>query len=212
MSTAALRTVAKHTTRITRGAGIRSPFAILAAGEHSSPLTSAPAANANVSPIHVYEKQDGFHLNHASISSSGQRVYVVSEPDPRSTPYEVPYGAYPTYAPYVNFPVTDAPPSGQRASTSPNFAHSTTTRAAPQNPSGVRESSAVRAGEAPGEMHQRGGSFGGLGLMDKASTTPGEGELASRNPQPDDSRVAEKFSSMGVDNAWKARKWTLHSW
>lgn len=162
MSAAALRTVAKHTTRITRTAGIRSPFAVLTAGEHSSPLSSSTAASAHLSPIHVYEKQDGYHMTHPEVSSGGQRVYVVSQPDPQSTPYEVPYGAYPTSAPYVNFPITDAPPSGQRASTSPNFAHPATTR--------------------------------------------GDSELASRNPQPDDARVAEKFSSLGVDNAWKARK------
>lgn len=42
--------------------------------------------------------------------------------------------------------------------------------------------------------------------MDAASTTKGEGELATRNPQPDDVKVAEKFSALGVDNAWKARK------
>ena len=42
--------------------------------------------------------------------------------------------------------------------------------------------------------------------MDAASTKPGEGELASRNPQPDDTKVAEKNSALGVDHAWKERK------
>ena len=83
-------------------------------------------------------------------------------------------------------------------------------RAAPQNPTGsndaagIQESAAVRFRDAPGEQSK--GSGGGLGLMDAASTKPGEGELASRNPQPDDPKVAEKFSALGVDNAWKARK------
>ena len=69
---------------------------------------------------------------------------------------------------------------------------------------GVQESATVRFRDAPGELQR--GSGGGLGLMDAETTKPGQGELASRNPQPDDSRVAEKFSSMGLDNAWKARK------
>lgn len=41
--------------------------------------------------------------------------------------------------------------------------------------------------------------------MDKAGTQPGDGELASRNPQPD-GKVAEKFSKLGVEGAWKERK------
>ena len=75
----------------------------------------------------------------------------------------------------------------------------------PQNPAGVKQSSAVRFWEAPGEM--QGGSSGGLGLMDQSSTKQGDlGELPSKNPQPDAPGVAEKFSKLGVDNAWKARK------
>ncbi|THH02796.1 hypothetical protein EW026_g110 [Hermanssonia centrifuga] len=201
----ALRSVAKHTRSVSRTIAaaptrsFHSPFAVLS----SSPLTSPPAPSSEVSPL--YEKQLD-HSPHPQLSPSGQRTYVVSEPDPRSTPYEVPYGAYPTSAPYQNFPATEAPTIEPRASTSPNLAHPSTTRAVPQNPEGVQESSAVRFREAPGKLYEKGGSYGGLGLMDEASTKPGEGELSSRNPQPDQPDVAKKFSDLGVDNAWKARK------
>lgn len=55
-------------------------------------------------------------------------------------------------------------------------------------------------------MGKREGGYGGLGLMDGASTEEGKGELASRNPQPDQPDVAEKNSKLGVKNAWKDRK------
>jgi len=80
------------------------------------------------------------------------------------------------------------------------------TESVPRNESGVMESAAVRFREAPGELHQRGGSDGGLGLMDAKGTTQGKGELASRNPAPDRPEVAEKFSTLGNAKAWKARK------
>lgn len=212
MSTA-LRSLAKHTRSLSRTAravtasstrAFHSPFGVLS-NDASSPLTSPPPVHSAASQ--AYEKQDGHHPNHPVLSPSGQRTYVVSEPDPRATPYDVPYGAFPTSAPYVNFTPTEPPTPGPRASTSPNLAHPTTTRAVPQNPSGVRESAAVRNSEAPGEMGERGGSNGGLGLMDAKTTKPGDlGELPSVNPQPDAPGVAEKFSAMGVDHAWKARK------
>ena len=136
-----------------------------------------------------------------------RRVHDLITESARATPYDVPYGAFPTSAPYVNFAATEPPVTGPRSSTSPDLAHPFTTRRVPQNSSGVKESSAVRFREAQGELHTRGGSDGGLGLMDKASTKPGDlGELPSSNPPPDAPGVAEKFSAMGVDHAWKARK------
>jgi len=54
-------------------------------------------------------------------------------------------------------------------------------------------------------MGKSGGSRGGLDMMDKAGTTPPELKPTERNPQPDSS-VAEKFSKLGVKNAWKERK------
>jgi len=50
-----------------------------------------------------------------------------------------------------------------------------------------------------------GGSFGGVAMMDWNGFTPGEGELAERNPPPDGD-AAEMYSKAGVDEAWKLRK------
>lgn len=205
---AALRSVAKHVRTRTLTAGSRqtrafhSPFAVLSQSTPSTPSHQPPPA----SPL--YEKQ-AEHTAHPTLSPSGQRHYVVSEPDPRSTPYEVPYGAYPTSAPYQNYAATDAPKTSPRSSTSADLAHPVTTRAATQNPTGandaegIQESASVRFRSAPGQMQD--GGDGGLGLMDKATTKPGQGELAERNPQPDAPGVAEKNSKAGVDNAWKIR-------
>lgn len=207
MSTSA-RVAAKHTRSLSRtlapapssSRAFHSPFTVLA----PSPLTTQPP-----SPAHItYEKQLE-HTAAPTLSPSGTRTYVVSEPDPRATPYEVPYGAYPTSAPYQSFKPTSAPITTPRSSTSSSLAHPWTTRAASHNHTGandakgIQESASVRFAEAPGEM--KAGSSGGLGLMDKATTKPGVGKLASRNPQPDDPAVAKKFSDMGNANAWKAR-------
>ncbi|KZT73606.1 hypothetical protein DAEQUDRAFT_683890 [Daedalea quercina L-15889] len=202
----AFRAVSKHTrslsrTMTARPAAVRafhSPFKVLA----NSPLTSPPPPSSTVSPI--YEKQQD-HSPEPQRSHAGTQTYVVSEPDPSHTPYEVPSGAYPTSAPYQNFAATEAPNQGaQRSSTSASYAHPTLTRKVPQNESGVMASAAVRHAEAPGEMV--GGSGGGLGLMDGKSTRSGEGSLAERNPAPDTPGVAEKWSKMGNANAWKDRK------
>ncbi|KAH9949959.1 hypothetical protein B0H21DRAFT_725515 [Amylocystis lapponica] len=201
-----LRSLSKHTralshtvpTKPSTARAFHSPFVSL-----SSPLTTPPPPTSHVSPL--YEKQ----LDHSpdpQVSSAGTRTYVVSEPDPANTPYAVPSGAYPTSAPYQHYAATELPATegAQYASTSPGLAHPITSRA-PQNESGVKESSAVRHSNAPGEMHERGGSAGGLGLMDKAGTRAGSGSLAERNPPPL-FEYAEKFAKAGVDNAWKERK------
>ncbi|KAH9930033.1 uncharacterized protein B0H18DRAFT_994889 [Fomitopsis serialis] len=207
----AIRAVSKHARSLSRTTPARpaalrafhSPFKVLA----NSPLTSPPAPGSTVSPVSpVYEKQQD-HSPDPQTSHAGTKTYVVSEPDPAHTPYEVPSGAYPTSAPYQNYAAADAPAlanGAQRSSTSASPAHPTLTRAVPQNESGVQESAAVRNGEAPGRM--RGGSGGGLGLMDEKSTRSGEGSLPERNPAPDSPGVAERWSKLGNDNAWKDRK------
>ncbi|KAJ4495200.1 hypothetical protein C8J55DRAFT_484832 [Lentinula edodes] len=175
-----------------------SPFAVLGT-THSTPSSTASSVN-------VYEKQVDFSPEPVPYNG-GQRTYVVSEPDPANTHYQVPAGAYPTSLPYVNFPATEAPnQEGQRSSTSSSLAHPVLTQAAAHNQSGVGESSAVRHATAPGSMGQRGGSHGGLGLSDQPSTHAGQGSLADRNPPPIESDVVEKFSKMSVKDAWKARK------
>lgn len=129
-----------------------SPFVVLSASNRlttPSPSTAAP----------IYEKQDD-SSSEPHLSSSGTRTYVVSEPDPSNTPYEVPSGAYPTSAPYVGYNPTTAPnPKGLYSSTSSSIPHPYTTRTAFQNEGGVGGSAAVRSAEAPAEM---GGIRGGL--------------------------------------------------
>lgn len=210
----ALRSLSKHSRTLSRSIAaantapsraFHSPFAVLSSAQpsHAPPPPSQPTSA-------LYEKQ-AEHTTNPTLSYAGTRTYVVSEPDPRApSHYGVPHGAYPTTAPYVSYAPTEAPTTGPRSAASPDLAHPVTTRAAPQNPTGandaagIQESAAVRFREAPGATAA--GSDGGLGLMDKATRKPGEGELASRNPQPDDPAVAEKFSKLGVDNAWKERK------
>jgi hypothetical protein len=117
-----------------------SPFVTL----KDSPLTSPPSASASVSPI--YEKQ--FDSSPEPVNSpSGRRTYVVSEQDASSKYYEVPSGAYPTSAPYVNFTHTEAPDTygAQVSSTSSTrLAHKHTIRTVSQNRSGFGESAAVK--------------------------------------------------------------------
>ncbi|CAA7268193.1 unnamed protein product [Cyclocybe aegerita] len=179
-----------------------SPFAVLGDG----PLSATTPAAASAISAH-YEKQ--YEPTPEPVASHGRyRTYVVSEPEPTSRHYQVPAGAYPTSAPYINFTATPAPDTTnvQYSSTSADIlAHGFTTRAAPQHRRGVGESSAIRNASAPGEMGTRGGSNGGRTMMDKKGTTPGVGQLADRNPPPDGS-AAEKFSKAGVEGAWKLRK------
>lgn len=137
-----------------------SPFVALSA---SSRLTT-PSSSATAP---IYEKQHDTSPE-PHLSSSGTRTYVVSEPDPSNTPYEVPSGAYPTSAPYVSFASSTTPnPEARHSSTNASLLHSYNTRT-------VGESAAVRNTEVPGEMSHRGGSHGGVGLMDAASTKPGK--------------------------------------
>ncbi|KAI1797233.1 hypothetical protein LXA43DRAFT_969231 [Ganoderma leucocontextum] len=201
----ALRTLSKHARSLSAPSHARafhSPFAMLTKSE--SPLTKTPAPTSTAAGI--YERNIQYDAE-PFVSGAGHRTYVVSTPDPANTPYEVPSGAYPTSAPYQNYTRTEAPvPSGaQFASTSTGFAHPLTNRV-PRNESGVRESAAIRFRDAPGEMHARGGSYGGKGLADPAGTQKGPGgELPDVNLPPLFEN-AERFSKAGVDNAWKERK------
>lgn len=188
-------------SRLSRPSASRSfhtPFAVLG----NSPLTSPPPPTSS-----VYEKQ----LDHSPEpidTFSGTRTYVVSEPDASSKFYEVPSGAYPTSAPYVNFTPTETPNSDGAlvsSTSSTPLAHEQTTRTVPQHKGGVGESSAVRHAQAPGQMGERGGSHGGLGLMDEKGTIPSEVSPIDRNPPPDGD-IAETFSKKGIRDAWKERK------
>jgi hypothetical protein len=61
----------------------------------------------------------------------------------------------------------------------------------------------LHASTAPGEMHTRGGSEGGLGLMDAARSqaTHQPNTLAERNLPPSD-----EGGRLGNSEAWKHRK------
>ncbi|KAG6879887.1 hypothetical protein C0992_010240 [Termitomyces sp. T32_za158] len=172
-----------------------SPFAALG----DSPLMSHTPTH----PSAIYEKQMDFS---PELFHGRRTVYVVSEPDASSKHYSVPSGAYPTASPYIDFPATEAPniSGAQVSSTSSSLlAHEQTIRTVPTHPDGVGESASVRYAMAPGEMVA--GSEGGLGLMDKKGTIPPQVTPTDRNPQPD-GVMAEVFSKMGIDEAWKLRK------
>lgn len=137
MSSSLRQSISRHSRSLSRSLAantqmraFHSPFAVLS----SAPLTHSPSEG----PSPLYEKQWDT-TTHPTLSPSGQRTYVVSEPDPQGTPYDVPFGAYPTSAPYRNFAPTEAPKTTPRSSTSPDLAHPVTTRAASQNPTGSND-------------------------------------------------------------------------
>lgn len=132
-----------------------SPFVALSASSRlttPSPSTAAP----------IYEKQDDSSPE-PHLSSSGTRTYVVSEPDPSNTPYEVPSGAYPTSMPYVDLGTPN--PEAPYSSTGASLHH-------PYNTRTVEESAEIRNTKVPGEIGRSGGSHSGIGLMDAAGTKP----------------------------------------
>ena len=110
---------------------------------------------------------------------SGTRSYVVNEPDPANSKYEIPTGAYHSTASYERSKEVKYEGYGgekgvkERSSSSSEVAHPVTTKRVPRHEGGVGESAAVRAGSSPGGMGERGGGDGGLGLMDKEGTQEG---------------------------------------
>ncbi|TDL17385.1 hypothetical protein BD410DRAFT_708169, partial [Rickenella mellea] len=135
-----------------------------------------------------YEKHHDV-VHDPTVSHSGKRTYVVSQPDVAHTPYEVPSGAYHNSSPYTTGAPQSSPPptrpGDEPSSSSNSAAHPYTTTRVQRNEDGVGESGAVRFRGAPGGMGDRGGGDGGLGLMDKKSTKAGpEGELVDRKPPP----------------------------
>ena len=136
-----IRALSKHTRSLSRTIpkvtvsststqirAFHSPFTVLNQSQ-TSPIESAPHPMAN--PASLYEKQNDT-LSDPFLSGSGQRTYVVSQPDPANTPYEVPSGAYPTSAPYQNYAPTEPIRRGPTSSTSSAFAHPFTTRNVPR--------------------------------------------------------------------------------
>ncbi|KAF5359295.1 hypothetical protein D9756_003214 [Leucocoprinus leucothites] len=200
------RTVTRQYTPIR---SFHSPFVVLGQARATNKVSQGEAQQQQQNSPMTYEKQYDFSYEPLT-TSFGNRTYVVSQPDASASHYEVPSGAYPTSSPYVNYaPASEGPnyKGAQVSSTSTNLlAHEFTTGAVPRHFGGVGASSAIRHAKAPGEMDEKGGSFGGMGLMDwKGYVAPKE-ELGERNPPPDGKGVAEKYSKAGLDEAWKLRK------
>lgn len=125
---------------------------------------------------------------------SGTRSYVVNEPDPADSRYEIPTGAYHSTAPYEKLKEEKYDGYGGEkgvprdgSSTSSEVSHPVTTKRVPRNKGGVGESAAVRSGSSPGEMGKRGGGDGGLGLMDKEGTKEGVDWVLENKPAADKS-------------------------
>jgi len=158
--------------------------------EKTIPAGEVPGAD-------MYAKQDE-ETPEPRVSHSGTRTYVVSPKE--SATYDVPGGAYGSSDPYSTPPKTPAPQTSATASTSPGTPHPNTTKRVPHHPDGVGDSAAVRFRSAPGTMGARGGSDGGLDLMDPEGVKD-TNELAERNPPP-----TEEGGRQGLDEAWKKRK------
>jgi hypothetical protein len=142
--------------------------------EGEAPLFNPPSDPHKLSA--GYEKE---HDNSSEpiTTFSGTRSYVVNEPDPTDSKYEIPTGAYHSTAPYEKLKEVEYEVHGgemnEGSSSSSEFAHPVTTKRVPRHEGGVGESAAVRAASSPGEMGERGGGDGGLGLMDKEGTKEG---------------------------------------
>lgn len=167
----------------------------------------------------TYAKQDD-PMGHPTISDDGKTTYVVSDPDPKGTKYDIPgcvsttpwkaqnkcscssySGPYKSTSLYTVQETTDAPSADLSSSTSAGPAHPTLTKQAPQNEDGVGSSSGVRHRSAPGAMSQ--GGDGGLGLMDESRTRNLEQSgMASRNSAP----KGTEEGKLGLKEAWKHRK------
>jgi hypothetical protein len=196
------RSIVRAPAAAPRTRSIHSAFTVL--GNSNSYTPPPPPGHPATSPL----EQHGQHSPDSQFSRDAGTVYVVSRPDPADAHYDVPLGAFPTSAPYVQFTPSEKPDvvlKDAYSSTSPNPPHPTLTKAVPHNASGVGESAAVRHTAAPGELHQRGGSYGGLDMMDAKGTKAGEGQLADRNPPPIQD-YGEKTGRLGLENAWKERK------
>ncbi|KZS87885.1 hypothetical protein SISNIDRAFT_460482 [Sistotremastrum niveocremeum HHB9708] len=181
-------------TSLTRASTARYASSINTVGPSSR---KSPLQNMDEN---TYAKQDD-PMGHPTISDAGTRTYVVSEPDPKGTKYDIPGYVYKSTSPYNIQETTSAPSTQLSSSSSAAPAHPKLTKQAPQNPDGVGSSSAVRYRSAPGEMS--GGGDGGLGLMDESSTRNLEQSgMAERNPAP---KGAEE-GKLGLKEAWKHRK------
>ncbi|EJU05126.1 hypothetical protein DACRYDRAFT_14186 [Dacryopinax primogenitus] len=164
-----------------------------------APSPTSPLQEPIASFHNIYAKDDHTY----EPVPAGTTHYVVSQPEHKNTPYDVPAGAFPTSSPYDLYASTQKPQfSGQPSSTSSTAAHPNTTNRVPrvEDTYPYGSSSAVRHNDAPGEMAK--GSGKGVHLSEGVRVTPGTGgELASRNGWP-----SEEQGKAGLDEAGKMRK------
>jgi len=105
---------------------------------------------------------------------SGTRSYVVNEPDPAESKYDVPTGVYHSTVSYRNVKEAEYEAyRGEGSSASSEVAPPFTATGVPRHEGGVGESAAVRFRSSPGQVGEGGGGDGGLGLMDKEGTREG---------------------------------------
>ena len=159
--------------------------------ERESPLFGSPS---DPNKLSAQDLTEGTYEKELETSSepfttySGTRSYVVNEPDPADSKYEIPTGAYHSTAPYEKLEEAKYEGYGGEkgvrdgSSTSSEVAHPVTTKQVPRHEGGVGESAAVRSGSSPGEMGKRGGGDGGLGLMDKEGTKEGVDWVLDNKP------------------------------
>ncbi|KAF9791011.1 hypothetical protein BJ322DRAFT_1039159 [Thelephora terrestris] len=165
----------------------RTSAAKVKVAEGEAPLSKPPSDPNKLSARDLtegtYEK--GQETSPEPITTySGTRSYVVNEPDPADSKYEIPTGAYHSTAPYEKLTeVKYERYEGERSSSSSEVAHPVTTKRVPRHEGGVGESAAVRFASSPGEMGDRGGGDGGLGLMDKEGTTEGVDWVLETDPR-----------------------------
>ena len=137
--------VLPRTLATSRRAPLRSfhsPFVVLNASTRFAPPSPSTAAP-------VYEKQEE-SSSEPHLTSSGTRTYVVSEPDPSDTPYEVPSGAYPASASYDYSPASAPNAKGLHNPVGSSVTHPHT-RTVLQHEAGAGASAAGRNVETPGE-------------------------------------------------------------
>ena len=153
--------------------------------EGEAPLFKPPS---NPNKLSARDLTEGTYEKDLETSSepftthSGTRSYVVNEPDPADSKYEIPTGAYHSTASFEKLDeVKYEGYGGERgvregSSTSSDVAHPVTTKRVLARAGGVGGaggSAGVGSGALPGETRQRRGGDGGSGVMDKEGTKEG---------------------------------------
>jgi len=156
--------------------------------EGEAPLFKPPS---NPNKLSARDLTEGTYEKELETSSepftthSGTRSYVVNEPDPADSKYEIPTGAYHSTASFEKSEeVKYEGGVGEGSSTSSETAHPVTTKRVPRLEKGVGASAGVGSGSSPGEIRQKGGGDGGSELMDKEGTKEGVDWVLESEPPP----------------------------